>query len=102
MNNLEDGSMRKSHLLGMTYLILAALITPLDRLDAAVVYQYTGNNYTGFDPIVGNPYDSTMKVSGSFTANELLIAFQGDFRDVATSWTFKDGIYTFTETNSVA
>ena len=68
---------------------------------AAVVYQYTGNNFDEFNLSTGNLYDTSMSVTGSFTIDAPLINFSGtNARDFITHYTFSDGVNTLTEQNS--
>ena len=64
---------------------------------ASVIYSYVGNNYDTFD--VGSIYDSSMSISGSFILPGALAPnFSGPV--VPVSYTFTDGIFTYTELNS--
>ena len=64
---------------------------------ASVIYSYAGNNYETFE--VGSIYDTSMSISGSFTLPGAL-APNSSGPIVPASYTFTDGIFTYTELNS--
>ena len=91
----------KSHLLSALVLVAIVLITPMNRLHAAVIYEYTGSNYMYFSPSGSSIYDDTMAVTGSFTVSSPLIDFNGDLSSLVTSYIFNDGIHTITDADGL-
>ena len=63
---------------------------------AAVIYEYTGNNYdtTWTSPSM---FDTSMSITGSFTVDSKLIDFNGDITAQVTSYSFSDGVTTYTD-----
>jgi len=70
------------------------LIVSSSTVTAAIVnYQYTGNTYTEIF-LLGEPYESTMRVTGTFTVASPLEGHSGEFTPL--SWSFNDGVHTLT------
>lgn len=80
-----------------------SLMFVVSPVQASVVYQYVGNNYTSIldnDPPVGT-YTTSMNVSGHFTVPAPLdMATDGDISSAVTAYSFSDGRFTLTESNS--
>ena len=64
--------------------------------NAAVVYEYTGNNYSLLWTTPSN-FDTSMSITGSFTVDSKLIDFNGDITNQVTSYSFSDGITAYTD-----
>jgi len=68
------------------------------NVNAAVTYQYSGNDYTNFyaTPSI---YDTSMSINGSFTVDSKLISVNGDISDQVTSYGFSDGVNAYSDTD---
>jgi len=91
-----------THIATKVIQITGLLIIGSSAAMAAIVYQYTGNNYEpGFILDPGNPYTASMQITGSFTVDAPLVNFSGDLIPISKNWTFSDGFHTFTDTDNV-
>lgn len=68
------------------------------NVNAAVTYQYAGNDYTNFYA-APSIYDTSMSINGSFTVDSKLISANGDISDQVTSYDFSDGVNTYSNTD---
>jgi len=85
------------------WLIGIVLLLACGAVHAATTYQYTGNGYTSItnsEPPAGI-YTTGMNLSGSFTVlAPLNIATDGDISGSVTAYSFNDGRFTLTNSNS--
>lgn len=93
--------MKKSHLICRKILLSWILALGAIPVNAAVVYTYTGNNYTYFgsdtDP---NIYDSSMYLTITFTTDNLITNTNGDITALVNSFSSFDGVNLLTEDNA--
>jgi hypothetical protein len=97
--------MRTKLLAGIAAFTLALVYPPIPSI-AATVYTYTGNAFTALtiEDSTGIPgsYDSTMRVTGSFTLNTALtggLALQ-DISGSVIGFSFNDGRNTLSDSNA--
>lgn len=80
-----------------------SLLCVCSSIQASTTYQFTGNNYTSItdnDPPTGM-YTTGMNISGSFTVPVALdMTTDGDISSLVTAYSFNDGRFTLTESNS--
>lgn len=87
--------MNKSHHISKIILLSCILVLNTNAIDAAVTYEYSGNNFTN----ATSPYDTSMSVSGSFTVDSLLVNVSGEVS--VNSFSFSDGVHTLTSQDIV-
>jgi hypothetical protein len=82
--------------------IVSAILVMWAGVASAATYQLTADPYISLVPPTPNPFTSSMQITGTFVVPTPLAANlnMADISSQITSYTFTDGVHTFTQANS--